>query len=168
MQGITNINDLFTKAKNQNRAALMPFITLGYPDIDVSIDIIANLAISGVDLFELGIPFSDPIADGPTIQHASQIALENGVTIRSSLEMVARIRQKGVKKPLLLMGNLNPIIRYGINDFIRDAHAVGVDGFIIADLPPEESNLIKTGCENLGLALVFLASPTTSIKRLQL
>jgi len=166
MSGLQRLQKVFKNVSKSNRASIMPFLTIGYPDFETSVEIVLKLSSLGVDIFELGIPFSDPIADGPTIQYASQISLKNGVNIKVCLDFVSRIRDEGVRQPILFMGYLNPILNYGVDLFINDAKNVGVDGFIIADLPPEESEDIKNKCKSAELALVFLASPTTSLDRL--
>ena len=117
----------------------MPYFPLGYPDLDTSIDVIEALAKNGADLIEVGLSFSDPLADGPMIQHATQIALENGITVKKSLEAVRELRSRGVDIPLVLMGYYNPMLAYGLEKFVSDAVDAGVDGFIVPDLPMEES-----------------------------
>src|SRR5690606_16795892 len=106
----------------------------------------------GVDGFEIGIPFSDPLADGPTNQAATQIALENGTTVRDCLRAVSELRARGVTQPMLLMGYLNPMLAYGVEQFICDAKAAGANGFIVPDLPPEEATLISEVCDREGMA----------------
>jgi len=123
----------------KNKPIFMPYFPLGYPDLDTSIDVIEALAKNGADLIEVGLSFSDPLADGPVIQHATQIALEKGITVKKSLEAVKELRKRGVDIPLILMGYYNPILAYGLENFVRDAKEAGADGFIIPDLPAEES-----------------------------
>ena len=123
----------------KNKPIFMPYFPLGYPDLDTSIDIIEALAKHGANLIEVGLSFSDPLADGPVIQHATQIALENGITVKKSLEAVKELRKRGVGIPLVLMGYYNPMLAYGLEKFVRDAVDAGADGFIIPDLPMEES-----------------------------
>lgn len=122
-----------------HKPIFMPYFPLGYPDIETSIDVIEALANNGADLIEVGLSFSDPLADGPVIQHATQIALEKGITVKKSLEAVKELRKRGVDIPLILMGYYNPMLAYGLEKFVRDAKAAGADGFIIPDLPMEES-----------------------------
>ena len=117
----------------------MPYFPLGYPDLDTSIDVIEALAKNGADLIEVGLSFSDPLADGPVIQQATQVALEKGITIRKSLEAVKELRQRGIDIPLVLMGYYNPMLAYGLEKFVCDALDAGADGFIVPDLPMEES-----------------------------
>lgn len=117
----------------------MPYFPLGYPDLPTSIDVIEALAINGADLIEVGLSFSDPLADGPVIQQATQVALEKGITVKKSLEAVKELRKRGVTIPMILMGYFNPMLAYGLEKFIHDAHEAGADGFIIPDLPLEEA-----------------------------
>jgi tryptophan synthase alpha chain len=123
----------------QNKPIFMPYFPLGYPDLDTSIDVIEAMANNGADLMEVGLSFSDPLADGPVIQRATQIALEKGITVRKSLQAVKELRNRGVEIPLVLMGYYNPILAYGLEQFVQDALEAGVDGFIIPDLPVEEA-----------------------------
>jgi tryptophan synthase alpha chain len=123
----------------KNKPIFMPYFPLGYPDLDTSIDVIEALANNGADLIEVGLSFSDPLADGPVIQYATQVALEKGITVKKSLEAVKELRKRGVDIPLILMGYYNPMLAYGLERFVHDAVEAGADGFIIPDLPMEES-----------------------------
>ena len=123
----------------KNKPIFMPYFPLGYPDLDTSIDVIEALAKNGADLIEVGLSFSDPLADGPVIQKATQVALEKGITVKKSLAAVAELRKRGVSTPLVLMGYFNPMLSYGLEKFVRDARVAGADGFIIPDLPLEEA-----------------------------
>ena len=123
----------------KNKPIFMPYFPLGYPDLDTSIDVIEALAKNGADLIEVGLSFSDPLADGPVIQHATQVALEQGITVKKSLQAVAELRKRGVDIPLVLMGYYNPMLAYGLEKFVRDAAEAGADGFIVPDLPMEEA-----------------------------
>jgi len=123
----------------KNKPIFMPYFPLGYPDLETSIDVIEALAKHGADLIEVGLSFSDPLADGPVIQKATQIALEKGITIKKSLAAVAELRKRGVTIPMILMGYYNPMLAYGLEKFVSDAVEAGVDGFIVPDLPMEES-----------------------------
>jgi tryptophan synthase alpha chain len=127
------------EAAFKNKPIFMPYFPLGYPDLDTSIDIVEALARNGADLIEVGLSFSDPLADGPVIQKATQVALEKGVTVRKSIEAVKELRRRGVEIPLVLMGYYNPMLAYGLEEFVRDAVEAGADGFIVPDLPIEES-----------------------------
>ncbi len=122
-----------------NKPIFMPYFPVGYPGLSISIDIIEALAKNGADLIEVGLSFSDPLADGPVIQHATQIALEQGITVKKSLAAVKELRKRGVTIPLILMGYYNPMLAYGLEKFIRDSREAGADGFIIPDLPMEEA-----------------------------
>lgn len=168
MNGVEYISAVFEKLQTQKRAALMPYFTIGYPNIDVSLDIIETIGNSGADLIEIGIPFSDPLADGPTIQHSAQVALSNGVNLACCLKLVTQLRQRGVKQPLLLMGYINPILSYGIERFVQDAVLAGADGFIVPDLPPEEAEVLEDACRKQGCALVYLLAPTSTPERIRL
>jgi tryptophan synthase alpha chain len=123
----------------QTKPIFMPYFPLGYPDLPTSIDVIEALAKNGADLIEVGLSFSDPLADGPVIQQATQVALEKGITVKKSLEAVKKLRSRGVTIPLILMGYYNPMLAYGLEKFIHDAREAGADGFIIPDLPLEEA-----------------------------
>lgn len=167
-QGLEAIGAMFASAKAQNRAAFLPYFPVGYPTYEASLDAIAAMASEGVDGFEIGIPFSDPIADGAVIQEATQKALENGVTVKKCLEAVATLRARGVHQPLLLMGYANPLLNYGAERFVQQAKDAGADGLIIADLPPEEAHYFAGACRDAGLALVFFLAPTSDEKRMAL
>lgn len=166
MNGIERIEQAFAKARGAGRAALMPYFTLGYPTPDASLEVVAAIARAGADLIELGVPFSDPLADGPTIQRSTQVALAQGMTAAGCLALAARLRQRGVNQPLLFMGYYNPLLAYGIASFARAAAEVGVDGVIIPDLPPEESGELDEACLQHGLALIYLLAPTSTPERI--
>jgi tryptophan synthase alpha chain len=142
MTGKERIQAAFADAQASQSAALMPYFTLGYPDENQSLAVIEAIAAHS-DLIELGVPFSDPIADGPTIQRSTQHALEAGITVRGCLNAVRTLRARGVTTPFLLMGYMNPILAYGMAQFVADARDAGADGFIVPDLPPEEAR--RTG-----------------------
>ncbi len=166
--GIAALEVMFARAKAQNRAAFLPYFPIGYPNYAASLATIKALADAGVDGFEIGIPFSDPIADGPTIQAATQVALENGATVRRCLEAVRTLRTQGVSQPMLMMGYANPLVAYGTDAFVRDARAAGADGLIVPDLPPEEAAMFAGSCQREGLALVFMLAPTSNDERIKL
>lgn len=166
MNGVEHIQACFAALRAQGRTALMPYVTLGYPDLDTSLAVVEGLAACGADLIELGVPFSDPLADGPTIQRSTQVALANGMTTRRCLEAVRMLRERGVRVPLLLMGYVNPILAYGIERYAADARAAGADGLIVPDLPLEEAAVLEAACQAHGLALVLLASPASPVERL--
>jgi tryptophan synthase alpha chain len=161
VNGRTQIQSAFAHTRQQRRAALMPYFTLGYPDIDTSLDIITAVAEYS-DLLELGIPFSDPLADGPTIQHSTQKALENGITVGACLEIVAQLRRRGVSTPACFMGYYNPILAYGQERFVADAKEAGIQGLIIPDLPPEEAGEIRQLAAEAGLAYIYFLAPTSN------
>jgi tryptophan synthase alpha chain len=137
---------MFAAAKAAGRAAFLPYFPVGYPDYDSSLAAILALAEAGADGFEIGVPFSDPLADGPTIQAATQVALEQGTTVRRCLEAVRTLRARGLRQPMLLMSYLNPLLAYGPERFVSDAKAAGADGLIVPDLPPEEAGLFTAAC----------------------
>ena len=146
----------------KNKPIFMPYFPLGYPDLDTSIDVIEALAKHGADLIEVGLSFSDPLADGPVIQHATQIALEQGITVKKSLEAVKELRNRGVDIPLVLMGYYNPMLAYGLERFVRDAVQAGADGFIVPDLPMEEAEEFMSALRSPG---AVPGSGTTSVTR---
>ncbi|MBN1305562.1 MAG: tryptophan synthase subunit alpha [Anaerolineales bacterium] len=164
--GLNKIKDTFTATFADSRAALMPYFTLGYPTIQASVDIIEGIANSGADLIELGLPFSDPLADGPVIQASTQIALDQGINIRKCLELVAQIRARGVQQPLLLMGYINPLLAYGLERFVEEAARSGADGFIVPDLPYDEAEQLEKICARHELALVAMLAPTSTEERI--
>jgi len=166
--GLAAIDAMFARAKADGRSAFLPYFPIGYPNYDESLAIIESMAAAGVDGFEIGIPFSDPLADGPVIQAATQKALEEGITLHKCLDGVRELRARGVDQPMLLMGYINPFMRYGIDQFVQDAADAGADGVIVPDLPPEEAERFGEACRRHGLALVFLLAPTSSKARIAL
>ncbi len=168
MTGLERISAAFAAAKAAGRAALMPYCTLGFPTPEISPAVLRAIAASGADLVELGLPFSDPLADGPTIQHSTQAALRAGMTTARCLEMVAELRQAGILLPLLLMGYCNPILAYGAGRFVADAAQAGADGLIVPDLPPEEAEALEQACRASSLALAYLLPPNASLERMRL
>jgi len=167
-RGVQLIQDTFKAARAADRAILIPYITLGYPTLEQSLALAEAAIRGGADIIELGIPFSDPLADGPVIQHAAHKALESGATVHLCLELAAQLRAWHPCVPLLFMGYLNPILAFGDAAFCRACREDGVDGLIIPDLPPEEAGDIEARCRKEGLALVYLAAPNTPIARLHL
>ena len=157
----------FAELRALNRAAFIPFITAGDPGTELSLEILERLPGAGADLIELGIPFSDPMADGPAIQASSLRALKAGMTVRGVLGLVERFRAHDDVTPLVLMGYFNPIHAYGAQHFLRDAGHAGVDGLIIVDLPPEEDGELRMSAAKNGLEIVRLATPTTTDQRLE-
>lgn len=165
-RGVKAIEGAFQEAAQGKRAALITYLTAGYPSLEVSPSLVLALQAGGADLIELGIPFSDPVADGPTIQKASYQALQAGVTPEACLDLVKVLREAGLCVPLLLMGYYNPILAYGIERFVSRCAQVGVDGLIVPDLPPEEAKPLREACQRRGLAMVFLVAPTTRPERM--
>lgn len=163
--GTDRITAAFKQARTRQTAALMPYFTLGYPDAAASLDIIEAIAPYS-DLLELGVPFSDPLADGPTVQHSTQVSLENGTTTASCLEMVRQLRRRGVQTPIMLMGYVNPILAYGEASYVRDAAEAGADGFIVPDLPPEEAEEFDVLTAEAGLSLIQFLAPTSNQSRI--
>ncbi len=155
----------FEAARSERRGAFIPYLTSGYPDAAESDRLALALLDEGADILELGVPFSDPVADGPVIQRTNQVALESGATLAGALRQAAALRGKR-ETPIVLMSYLNPIHRYGVERFARDAHASGVDGVILVDLPPEEDPETWRTIEGAGLDTITLASPTTDAARL--
>jgi tryptophan synthase alpha chain len=162
------ISKLFDRLKNKNRAALGIFITAGDPNTEVSQRILDKLPSSGADFIELGMPFSDPMADGPAIQASSLRALKNGMDLSKTLLMVKKFREKDSNTPIILMGYFNPIFRFGVRKFILESQKTGVDGFIIVDLPPEEDKEFYEPLQESKMDLIRLITPTTNTKRLNM
>ena len=162
----TRIDRRFADLKAQGRAALVTFLTAGDPDLDTSVAILRALPAAGADVIELGMPFTDPMADGPAIQLSSQRALKVGQTMSKTLEVARAFRQADDATPLVLMGYYNPIYIYGVDRFLRDAKSAGVDGLIVVDLPPEEDEELCLPALKAGLSFVRLATPTTDDRRL--
>jgi tryptophan synthase alpha chain len=148
----------------QRKPAFMPYFPAGYPTIEASVDVIEALAKNGADLIEIGLPFSDPLADGPVIQQATQTALQNGATTRLVLDAVRELRRRGVTIPLILMGYCNPLYRFGLPDFCAESVSAGADGLIIPDLPPEESSALEQALSK-QLPIIRMLAPTTSPDR---
>ena len=142
------------------------FLTAGYPVLESTVELILGLEQHGTDFIELGMPFSDPLADGPTIQYSSNKAIEQGITMQKIFGMVKEVRQHS-NIPIVLMGYVNPVLRYGIKSFCKDAAEAGVDGFIIPDIPIEEATIIKDHAHENGLAQIYLVAPNTSDERMQ-
>src|SRR6266498_4108917 len=162
----TRIDRRFAELKEQGRAALVTFLTAGDPDPETSLAILRAIPAAGADVVELGMPFTDPMADGPAIQMSSQRALKAGQTLKKTLDMVRAFRQGDDATPLVLMGYYNPIYIYGVDRFLRDAKSAGVDGLIVVDLPPEEDAELCLPALKAGVNFIRLATPTTDDKRL--
>ncbi len=162
----TRISRRFKALKADGRAGLVTFVTAGDPDLGTSREILLGLPEAGADLIELGMPFSDPMADGPAIQASSLRALKNGMTLKKTLELVADFRKRDDATPVVLMGYYNPIYIYGVDDFVADARKAGVDGLIIVDLPPEEVVELWQPAHDAGIDFIFLTAPTSDDARL--
>ena len=163
---MSRIDERFEALRERGEKALVVFLTAGDPDLETTEALVMAMAESGADLIEIGVPFSDPIAEGPTIQRASERALERGTTLRAILELVARVRPQ-VEVPILLMGYANPLHAMGEEAFAAAAEAAGVDGIIIPDLPPEEGEPFFVPCRERGIDPVLLAAPTTPSERVE-
>ena len=163
---MTRIDRKFAALREQGRKAFVAYIMAGDPDVETSLALMKGLPAAGVDVIELGIPFTDPMADGPTIQLAGQRALEGGQTLQKTLDMVAAFRQGDSETPVVLMGYYNPIYSRGVDRFLADAKAAGVDGLIVVDLPPEEDEELCIPANRAGLNFIRLATPTTDARRL--
>lgn len=163
---MSRIADRFEALKAEGRGGLVTFVTAGDPDLDTSREILFGLAAAGADLIELGMPFSDPMADGPAIQAGSLRALKGGMTLKKTLALVAEFRKRDNETPVVLMGYYNPIYIYGTDAFTADAKAAGVDGLIIVDLPPEEVHEIEGPARAAGIDIIYLTAPTSDDARL--
>ena len=163
---MSRIDTVFTGLKQQQRKALIPFITAGDPSQALTVPLMLALVQAGADVIELGVPFSDPMADGPTIQRASERALKNGVSLRGVLEMVTEFRQQDATTPVVLMGYGNPIEAMGWEAFAQRCAEVGVDGVLTVDFPPEESHDAFEHLQKHGIAPIFLLAPTTNEARI--
>ena len=162
----TRIDRCFEDLKKAKRKALVTFITAGDPDYHTSLSLIKRLPAAGADIIELGMPFSDPMADGPVIQASSQRALKGGQTLRKTLDMVCAFREENFTTPIVLMGYYNPIYVYPVDNFVKDAAAAGVDGLIIVDVPPEADDELCLPALEQGISFIRLATPTTNDRRL--
>lgn len=165
MTGQTRIARRFAQLKEAGRTGLVTFVTAGDPDPETSLEIVRQLPAAGADIIELGMPFSDPMADGPAIQASSQRALDKGASMIRTIDLVQQFRKQDNDTPIILMGYFNPIYIYGTEKFVQDAKAAGADGFIIVDLPPEEAEMRKPVSE-AGLDFIYLTAPTTDDDRL--
>lgn len=165
--GLGAIEATFKRAKAEGRATFMPFFTIGYPDLPTSLAVIEALVATGADAVEIGMPFSDPLADGPVIQHASQVALAKGTRIKDCVAAVRTLRERGVTVPLVMMGYLNPLLTYGLERFVDDAAGAGASGFIIPDLPPEEAGEMLHYTTATGTALIPLLAPNSTPERIR-
>jgi tryptophan synthase alpha chain len=163
---MNRLDKTFSNLRAANRKALIPFFTAGDPSLEATVPVMHALVEAGADVIELGVPFSDPMADGPEIQRSSERALGRGAGLRHVLEAVAGFRRRDEATPVVLMGYLNPVEIHGTDRFAQAAVAAGVDGVLLVDLPPEEAAATREAFDRHGLALIALASPTTSPERL--
>lgn len=164
---MSRIAKRFAETRARGRAALIPYVTAGDPAPDVTVALMHDLVAAGADLLELGVPFSDPMADGPVIQLACERALAHGTSLRDVLAMVGAFRERDRETPVVLMGYLNPVERMGAEAFAEAAGAAGVDGVLMVDLPPEESDELIGVLARVGIDPIFLVAPTTSSRRLE-
>ena len=162
----TRIGRRFAELKAEGRSGLVSFLTAGDPNPEAASEIMAGLPSAGVDLIELGMPFSDPMADGPSIQASSLRALKNGMTLSKTIDMVRGFRQHDHETPIILMGYYNPIYKYGVDRFLADAKDASIDGLIMVDLPPEEEGELCLPAIKAGLNFIYLTAPTTDDARL--
>ncbi|MBF9048014.1 tryptophan synthase subunit alpha [Rhodobacterales bacterium LSUCC0031] len=163
---MTRIDDTFARLKAEGKKAFVAYVMAGDPDYATSLDIVKALPAAGVDIIELGMPFTDPMADGETIQLAGQRALEGGQTLDKTLQIARELRKGDDKTPIVMMGYYNPIYSRGIDTFLAQAKQAGIDGLIIVDLPPEEDDELCIPAQKAGLNFIRLATPTTDAKRL--
>lgn len=163
---MTRIDAKFEDLRARGKKAFVSYVMAGDPDFDRSLEIVRGLPAAGVDIIELGLPFTDPMADGPTIQLAGQRALEGGMTLNRTLEMVRAFRENDDTTPIVLMGYYNPIYSMGVEKFLTEAKDAGIDGLIVVDLPPEEDIELCLPAQDAGLNFIRLATPTTDDKRL--
>lgn len=161
------IDTTLSGLRENGQQALAPFVTIGFPDIPTSESLARILLESGGDMLELGVPFSDPLADGPTVQMTSYRALQNGVTVARCIQAVKNLRDSGVESPLVLMGYYNPFLRYGLERFLDDSAAAGMDGMIVPDLPTEEATQLSEMATERGIHLIPLLAPTSSDERIR-
>ncbi len=162
------IQSCFEELAKKNQQALVPYITAGFPKRDMTVPLMHALVAAGADVIELGVPFSDPMADGPVIQAAGDQALAQGVGLKDVLDFIREFRKTDVKTPLVLMGYTNPVERYGLERFMNDAQSAGVDGLIVVDTPPEESEEIAHMCRARKMDLIFFLAPTSTDERIKM
>lgn len=163
---MTRIDQKFANLKANGKKAFVAYVMAGDPDYETSLEIVKGLPDAGVDVIELGLPFTDPMADGPTIQLAGQRALDGGMTLNRTLELARTFRETDDTTPIVLMGYYNPIYSHGVDRFLEDAKAAGIDGLIVVDLPPEEDSELCIPAQTAGLNFIRLATPTTDNNRL--
>ena len=161
------LDQTLRNARAEGRTILSPYVTVGFPDVPTSIEIAEAVLRNGGDLLEIGVPFSDPVADGPTVQKTSFHALQQGVTVETCIDAVRQLRSNGIESPLMLMGYFNPFLKYGLPDLVRDAVDAGVDGLIVPDLPPEESSELQALCAANNIHQIHFVSLTSTDRRIE-
>lgn len=164
---MSRIQQAFERLNGEGRKALIPFITAGDPDVALTLPLLHTLVAAGADVIELGVPFSDPMADGPTIQRASERALAKGMTLRKVLQLVVDFRQTDARTPIVLMGYANPIEAMGLEKFALAASTAGVDGVLVVDYPPEEAASFGAAMKAQGMDPIFLLAPTSNVERIE-
>ncbi|MDO8750950.1 MAG: tryptophan synthase subunit alpha [Dehalococcoidia bacterium] len=164
--GSRRLQKTFQELAARGRTGIIPFVTVGFPDMPTTLALVPALAKVGADIIELGVPFSDPLADGATIQKASFHALRQGITLRRCLEACASLRGAGLSTPLIFMGYYNPLLALGLKTFAVEAQRAGLDGIIVADLPPEESGPLREECLHRGIDVIPLLAPTSTEQRI--
>jgi tryptophan synthase alpha chain len=163
---VSRIAQTFTNLRLKGQKALIPYVSCGDPSLEFTEQLVLKLVEAGADLVELGVPYSDPVADGPTIQKASQRALAGGITLEKIFQLAARLRSR-METPLILMTYYNPIYRFGLERFVSRAQEAGIDGLIVPDLPPEEARILKQITDPAEIDLIFLAAPTSTAERME-
>ena len=165
--GVARIRAVFDAAKAEGQAVFIPYITVGHPDVRTEQEVVPALVAAGAGIVELGIPFSDPLADGPVIQRSTQTALANGITLDKCLDAVHDLRRAGVTAPIVFLGYANPIVQKGEEAFAAACAKAGADGVIVVDLPPEEAGALRAACDRHGVALIAMLAPTSTDKRIE-
>jgi len=165
---MSSILEVFQDTRRQGRAALISYLLIGLPNVESTLSLVCAADEAGTDIFELGIPFTDALIDGPLLQAAGRVSLRNGVTVRRGLEVVAELRRRGMKKPILMMSSLNPLLAYGMETISDDANRAGVNGFIIPDLPVEAIPAWGETVRKAGLVNVSFLAPTTTAARMRM
>ena len=163
----SQVDDAFARIRDEGRIGLIPYVTVGFPDLGDTLRVVPAIEAAGADVIELGVPYSDPLADGPTHQASSYRALQNGVSVSFCLDTARALRENGVEAPLLFMGYYNPILAYGVDAYARVCADARVDGLIVPDLPPEEAHDLRTALHANGLQLIPMLAPTSTTERIR-